>query len=287
MTARPGYALSGFSGHRLADACAVVASIGYPAVGLTLGQPHLDPFGDLPRQVTHARRCLEAHHLEAVVETDGSWVLDPWRPDEPALVSDDGSARRVELLRRAVRIAHHLGADVVTCAAGAAPLRTPTTAVWHRLVDGLAEVLEDAAALEVRVCVEPRPGHFLGTVDDALALRARLGRPEHLGLTLDLGALADGGADPVASVRAALPALGHVRVTGLEPGGPTGVGVAAALGFLAGTAYDGVVCAASPRHAHAAPYAARSAMGVLRESVTRRPVAADHRPTGHSTGSGP
>jgi sugar phosphate isomerase/epimerase len=265
VTARPGFALSGFSGHRLADACAVVSSIGFPAVGLTLGQPHLDPFGDLPRQVTHARRCLEAHHLEAVVETDGSWVLDPWRPDEPALVSDDGSARRVELLRRAVRIAHHLGAGVVSCAAGVAPSRTHPTAVWHRLVDGLAEVLDDAAALDVRVCVEPRPGHFLDGVEDALALRARLGHPEHLGLTLDLGALATGGADPLAAVRAAGPTLGHVRVTGLEPDG----GVSDALGFLVATGYDGVVCAASPRHAHAAPWAARTALDVLRTSMAR------------------
>ncbi len=177
MTVRLGYGLNGFAGHRLADACAVVSSIGYEGVGLTLDQPHLDPFGDLPSQVAHARRCLEAHGLASVVETGSRYVLDPWHKHEPTFVSDDGRDRRIELLRRAVRIAHELGSEAVSCWSGTAPAGVGAAVLWRRVVDGIGRTLDEAARLGVTVCVEPEPGMFLATLDDVLALRASARSP--------------------------------------------------------------------------------------------------------------
>jgi len=277
MSLRLGYGLNGFAGHRLADACAVVSSIGYEGVGLTLDQPHLDPFGDLPGQVAHARRCLEANGLASVVETGSRYVLDPWRKHEPTLVSDDGRERRVELLRRAVRIAFELGSEAVSCWSGTAPAAVPPAVLWRRVVDGLGPVLDDAADLGVTVCVEPEPGMFLATLDDVLALRERLGRPEHLRVTLDLGHLVcNEPRTPARTVRQAGALLGNVQVDDMvrdvHEHLELGVGeldLDEVLGALLGIGYDGLACVELPRHSHAAPVVAASSMAALRASLAR------------------
>jgi sugar phosphate isomerase/epimerase len=285
MSVRLGYGLNGFTGHRLADACSVVASLGYEGVGLTLDQPHLDPFGDLPSQIAHARRCLEAHGLASVVETGSRYVLDPFRKHEPTLVSDDGRERRVDLLRRAVRIAHELESEAMSCWSGTAPSGVGAAVLWRRVVNGLGPVLDDAADLGVTVCVEPEPGMFLATLDDVLLLRTRLGNPEHLRVTLDLGHLVcNEPRTPAETVREAAPLLGNVQVDDmvrdvhehLELG--TGeLDLDEVLGALVESGYAGLACIELPRHSHAAPAVARSSMEALRASLDRvlaRPVAA-------------
>ncbi len=283
MTVRLGYGLNGFAGHRLADACAVLSSIGYEGVGLTLDQPHLDPFGDLRGQVAHARRCLETHGLASVVETGSRYVLDPWHKHEPTLVSDEGRERRVDLLRRAVRIAFELGSESVSCWSGTASAGTRPEVLWSRVVDGLTPVLDDAAELGVTVCVEPEPGMFLATLDDVLALRERLGRPEHLRVTLDLGHLVcNEPRTPAATVREAGALLGNVQVDDmvrdvhehLELG--TGeLDLDEVLGALLEIGYDGLACVELPRHSHAAPAVAASSMVALQASLGRLAGAAE------------
>jgi len=277
MSVRLGYGLNGFAGHRLVDACSVISSLGYEGVGLTLDQPHLDPFGDLPSQVAHASRCLETHGLASVVETGSRYVLDPWRKHEPTLVSDEGRERRVDLLRRAVRIAFELGSESVSCWSGTAPVGVGDAVLWKRVIDGIGPMLDDAANLGVTVCVEPEPGMFLATLDDVLALRERLGRPEHLRVTLDLGHLVcNEPRTPADTVRHAGALLGNVQVDDmvrdvhehLELG--TGeLDLDSVLGALVETEYAGLACVELPRHSHAAPAVATSTMGVLRASLDR------------------
>lgn len=286
MSVRLGYGLNGFAGHRLGDACSVIASLGYEGVGLTLDQPHLDPFGDLPTQIAHARRCLDAHGLASVIETGSRYVLDPWRKHEPTLVSDQGRERRVELLCRAVRIAFELGSEAVSCWSGTAPAGVGAAELWHWVIEGLGPVLDDAAALGVTVCVEPEPGMFLATLDDVLELRERLGHPEHLRVTLDLGHLVcNEPRTPADTVRHAGALLGNVQVDDmvrdvhehLELG--TGeLDLDSVLGALLETGYAGLACVELPRHSHAAPAVAASTMTALRASLHRLGQTADATP---------
>lgn len=283
MTLRLGYGLNGFAGHRLADACSVISTIGYEGVGLTLDQPHLDPFGDLPGQVAHARRCLDTYDLASVVETGSRYVLDPWHKHEPTLVSDEGRHRRVDLLRRAVRIAFELGSEAVSCWSGTAPTGVPPDALWRRVVDGLGPVLDDAADLGVPVCVEPEPGMFLSTLDDVLALRERLGHPEHLQVTLDLGHLVcNEPRSPADTVRQAGALLGNVQVDDMVRNvhehlelGAGELDLDIVLRALIEVGYDGLACVELPRHSHAAPVVAASSMAALRASLDRLAGAVD------------
>jgi len=277
MSLRLGYGLNGFAGHRLADACSVVSSLGYEGVGLTLDQPHLDPFGDLPAQVAHARRCLEAYDLASVVETGSRYVLDPLRKHEPTLVSDEGRDRRVDLLCRAVWIASELRSEVVSCWSGTPRPGVDTAVLWRRVVDGLGPVLDLAHTLGVVVCVEPEPGMFLATLDDVLELRERLGAPDHLRVTLDLGHLVcNESRTPAETVRAAGPLLANVQVDDMVRDvhehlelGTGDLDLDLVLATLVESGYAGLACVELPRHSHAAPAVAASSMAALRASLDR------------------
>lgn len=278
MTLRLGYGTNGFAGHRLADACAVIAGLGYEAVALTLDQPHLDPYADdLPAQVGNARKALEAHGLDVVIETGSRYVLDPWHKHEPTLVSDSGRERRTDLLVRAVRIAHELGADAMSCWSGTLPPGVPEDEAWRRVQDGLGPVLDEAMSLGVTCCFEPEPGMFVATVADALRLRERLDSPPHLRLTLDLGHLVcnEPGA-PEEAIASADGLIGNVQVDDMVrdvhehlPLGTGELDLDAVLAALVATGYDGLACVELPRHAHAAPAVARSSIEALRASLDR------------------
>lgn len=278
---RLGYGLNGFAGHRLADACAVVAGLGFRGVGLTLDQPHLDPFADdVAVQVAHAAACLEKQDLACVVETGSRYVLDPWHKHEPTLVSSSRRELRVELLTRAVRIAHELRAEAMSCWSGTLPGGVPVEEGWRRLVDALGPVLDEAARLGVVVAFEPEPGMHVATLDDALELRRRLGEPEHLRLTLDLGHLVcNEPRTPADTVNLAGPLLANVQVDDMVrdvhehlPLGEGELDLDAVLGALLSTGYTGLACIELPRHSHAAPAVAAQSLAALTDSLRRLEV---------------
>ncbi|MEU7875699.1 sugar phosphate isomerase/epimerase family protein [Dactylosporangium sp. NPDC049140] len=118
---RFGYGTNGFSNHRLDDALAVIAGLGYEGVALTLDHHHLDPFdANLSRHVREVGRRLQELGLGVVIETGARYLLDPWHKHAPTLL-DDEPGPRLEFLRRAVRIGADLGAEAVSFWAGVPP----------------------------------------------------------------------------------------------------------------------------------------------------------------------
>ena len=272
---RLGYGLNGFAGHRLPDACAVVAGLGYDGVALTLDQPHLDPYADdLSSEVARARDSLQRHRLAVVVETGSRYVLDPWHKHEPTLVSEHGRERRTDLLLRAVRIAHELDAEVMSCWSGTLPAGTSTEEGWQRVVAGLGPVLDEAAHLGVTVCFEPEPGMLVDRLESFESLLTTVGRPDRLGLTLDLGHCVCLEDEPVADcVRRASPRLVHVHVEDMRRGvhehldfGEGELDLPVALAALEGVGYRGLVAVELSRHSHAADTVVPRAIRVLREA---------------------
>jgi sugar phosphate isomerase/epimerase len=275
---RLGYGSNGFSGHRFPDACEVIAGLGYDGVALTLDQPHLDPFADdATAQTARAAKSLADHGLAVVIETGSRYVLDPWHKHEPTLVSEGDRGPRVELLTRAVRIAAELGAEAMSGWSGVLPEGASVEDGWRRLTDGLGPVLDLAHELDVTVCFEPEPGMHVDTVDEALELRRRLGEPDHLRLTLDLGHLVcNEPRSPEASIAVAGPLIGNVQVDDmvrdvhehLELGTGT-LDLDAVLRALLATGFSGLASVELPRHSHAAPTVAARQIAAVRASLER------------------
>ncbi|MBC7279559.1 sugar phosphate isomerase/epimerase family protein [Nocardioides sp.] len=278
---RFGYGTNGMHSHRLEDALAVLADLGYDGVALTLDHLHLDPYRpDLTGRVAHVRRRLEELGLSVVVETGARYILDPRRKHYPTLLHPAPEAsRRVDYLHRAVEVAADLGAEAVSFWSGSLPDGVDEDRAWGRLCDGVWKVLDLAARRGVVCAVEPEPGHFIDTLDAVLELRRRLDDPELLRVTLDLGHVVCNEPRGMAeTIRLAGPLLANVQVDDMVEGvhehlelGTGEVDFTTALGTLVEIGYTGLAALELPRQSHAAPVVAERSLAFLRETLEALP----------------
>ncbi|HEV7931699.1 MAG TPA: sugar phosphate isomerase/epimerase family protein [Actinomadura sp.] len=274
MTLRFGYGTNGFADHRLDDALAIIAGLGYDGVALTLDVRHLDPFAaDLPRAVGRVAARLAELGLTAVVETGARYLLDPWHKHQPTLLSE-AAGPRIDLLLRAVTIAADLGAQAVSFWSGTVVEDAPDEVLWDRLARGCERVVQAADAQGVTLAFEPEPGMFAEDLDAYERLAGLLGDPEHFGIMLDIGHCRCLETEPVADcVRRAGPRLTGVQIEDMRRGvhehlefGTGEIDFPPVMGALAEVGYRGLVSVELPRHSHAAPAVARGSLEFLRHA---------------------
>ncbi|TDB72246.1 sugar phosphate isomerase/epimerase [Micromonospora sp. KC723] len=283
---RFGYGTNGFANHRLADALAVIADLGYAGVALTLDHAHLDPFGaSLARKVTHTADLLRDLDLGLVIETGARYLLDPWRKHAPTFLHHDRT-RRIDFLRRAVTIGADLGAEAVSCWAGVRPAEVDESTAWARLVDGVAQVVALAADRSVPIGFEPEPGMLVEDIAGWRRLRAELGAPAAFGLTLDIGHCRC--LEPVGVPECVTDVATHlvnVQIDDMRRGvhehlefGAGEIDFPPVLRALVDGGYRGLVAVELPRHSHAAPEVARRSLEFLRAAEVH---ACGHREVTH------
>ena len=266
------YVSNGLTGHRLEDAVRLLSDCGYSGVALTLDHVHFDP--DAPGMRSRAaslRRLLDELKLTCVVETGARFALDARRKHHPTLLSE-GRERRVRQLTRAIDVAVELEAPVVSLWSGSVPTGMEPGTAWDRLLEGVARVVGHAERREVRLGFEPEPGMFVERLVDYETLDRRLGHPEALGLTLDLGHCVCLEPEPVeVCVKRGADRLVHVHVEDMVRGvhehlmfGDGELDTAAALNALVEIGYEGLVAVELSRHAHAAHETVPQAIEVLR-----------------------
>lgn len=269
---RFGYGTNGFANHRLDDALRVLADLGYQGVALTLDHDHLDPFGPaLAARVSAVGRSLATLGLGVVIETGARYLLDPWHKHAPTLLHD-GSALRLEFLRRAVAIGADLGAEAVSCWSGVRPAEVDPATAWDRLVAGCAEVVAAADTVGVVLGFEPEPGMLVADIVDWWRLRDALGDPPRFGITLDIGHCRCLEPRPVPEcVEQVAAHLVNVQIDDMRRGvhehlefGTGEIDFPPVLRALADAGYGGLVAVELPRHSHAAPTVAARSIEFLR-----------------------
>ncbi|MYV52500.1 sugar phosphate isomerase/epimerase family protein [Streptomyces sp. SID3212] len=279
MTLRLGYGTNGLTDLRLDDALGLLADLGYDGVGLTLDHMHLDPLApDLAARTRRVARRLDELGLGVTVETGARYVLDPRRKHGPSLLDPDPEGRkaRTALLVTAVRVAADLGAHAAHCFSGIVPEGTTTDIAWDRLEEALTPVLAAADTAGIPLAFEPEPGQLVSDLDGFHQLRHRLGDPESLGLTLDIGhCQCLETAAPADCVRAAAPWLRHVQIEDMRRGvhehlpfGDGEIDFPPVLDALDATGYQGLTVVELPRHSHAGPELARTSLDFLRAVLT-------------------
>jgi sugar phosphate isomerase/epimerase len=184
------YNTNGLAHHRLEDALALLADLGYDGVALTPDAGQLDPLRTGEREWEAARRELEKSKLRCVLETGARYALDPARKHWPNLVTRDAAAaeRRIDYYERALRMARALGAQAASIWSGALEPGVKPDEAWSWLVERLRRVLDLAARERVALCFEPEPGMLVASLADYRELRRRLAR-EDLWTTIDVGHL--------------------------------------------------------------------------------------------------
>jgi len=192
---RIGYNTNGFTHHRLEDAIAICAEIGYRSIAITLDHHALDPYAeDFPEQRRRVQTLLDKHELHCVIETGSRFLLDPHRKHRPTLLdhSPQDRDRRADFVTRAIDLAADLGADAVSFWSGAKPPDLSDREAQDRLADACRRLARFADARcghqwpGVRLAFEPEPGMFIDTMARFAELHARVGHPR-FGLTLDIG----------------------------------------------------------------------------------------------------
>ena len=221
-------------------------------------------------QIAQLRDMLKTLAMRSVIETGARFLLDPRVKHEPTLLSDL-RRRRIDFYKYAVDCAAALGSDCVSLWSGAA--NTPLAAshasptgkdfreqMMARLVEGLREVLDYAAAKNVIIAFEPEPGMFIDTMSAFEELLAQIDGP-NLRLTLDIGHLQCQGELPIAEViRRWSPRLANVHIEDMRRGvhehlmfGEGEIDFPPVLQALADVNYSGGLYVELSRHSHAGP----------------------------------
>jgi len=197
---RLGYNTNGFAHHRLEDAVAILAEIGYHSVAVTLERDLLDPPDrrGVAGAVERLKPLVDRSGLAVTIETGSRFTLDPWRKHQPTLISgaEEGRRKRLEFLQAATDVAAELRAESMSLWSGAADDHADEGALNVRLTEGLRELLDYAGEKSARLAFEPEPAMFIDTMAKFARLHAELSHPL-LGLTLDVGhihCLGDGSA---------------------------------------------------------------------------------------------
>jgi L-ribulose-5-phosphate 3-epimerase len=162
----------------------------------------------------------------------------------------------------------------------------PSVAGWERLVAGCAEIVEAAEQRGVTLAFEPEPGMLVDTLAGVRELRRRLGEPDALRMTLDVGHCRCNETEAAdACVRRYAPLLANVQIDDMCRGvhehlelGSGEVDFPPVLAELAAAGYPGLVAVELPRHSHAArAVAARSLRFLQSASAACGPEAAVQR----------
>ena len=268
-----GYNTNGMAHHDLLDAVALLAEIGYRGVAITVDHGALAP-GGASCQLQRLQRLFTQLGMRSVIETGARYLLDPRTKHEPTLVTADsaGRARRIEFYRHAIRCAAELRSDCVSLWSGLIRDSAPAEQVMRRLVDGLGQVLDYAAAQGVVVGFEPEPGMFIDSMQRFEMLLGELPeRGSKLRLTLDVGHLQCQREFPLAQqIGRWGPWLSNVHIEDMRAGihqhlmfGQGEIDFPPVLQALAETGYSGGVYVELSGHSREAPEAARRAFEFL------------------------
>jgi sugar phosphate isomerase/epimerase len=262
---RLAYDTAGCVHHGLDDALDLIAEAGYAGVVLTLSRHHFDPFADgYERAAERLGETLRRLDLALAVDTGAPYLMDARERAEPSLLHPDPEARRrrIDLVRRAIRIAELAGGETVSFAAGRPRRSVSEGNAGAFLLDGLRAIVDAAGAAGVTAALVPAPGEIVATVDDFMLVREAVRQTTEAPLRLGLDAgnsLATRDRDPPAAVKEFAPVLAQVSIADALRGSPHRVpfgegdmNVPALLGALEEIGFEGLVTVALPREAHRA-----------------------------------
>jgi hydroxypyruvate isomerase len=216
------YNANGLRSLALPDAVRLLADSGYDGIELSLNRQHVDPWDFTDADADKLRAVLEETGVVACSLATGDPLLLGERPFEPALVDPDPSERerRLDLLRRAVRIGVRIGVPIVVFSTGRLAEgadREQALGVLDESVAELLGVLErelraaGAAPGSTVLGIEPEPGFLLETNAQVAELIERTGS-EALWLSQDLGHTVVVEEDALESLRHHLPVTRHLQV---------------------------------------------------------------------------
>lgn len=164
-----------------------VADAGFDGIEMSLHPAHIDPFSFTEGNAAVIRKALDRTGIVACCLAAGADNLLSEERFEPSLIhpTAEGRARRVDLLKRSVRIADDLGIPLINFATGKRKPEADPADARRWLVEGITDVL-DSVDSTVVLAMEPEPEFYLETNAGVAELAGELDTPR-FALAQDLG----------------------------------------------------------------------------------------------------
>ncbi len=211
------YSTNAFTGYPLVTALKKIKEIGFTGVEIVFDQPHfrtqgvaiipaprlikkLLPLNKLVVSNINANTARMLDHRLQITDYRKSAISNlksTISKSEPTLISPEISfrRRRVEYSKRAIDLAHFLGALNISLTGGPLPPETSTRQALCFFQQSLEEILDYAAAKNIRVGIEYEPGHLIDNARKTFSLIKKINHPL-LGINLDIGHSAVAGEKP-------------------------------------------------------------------------------------------
>jgi len=169
----------------------VVDEAGYPGVELSFHRDQFNPFEITDEYLDAVKKKLDSLEVTAACVSTASHFFTPQRPHEPSLMSPDlaGRKRRIDLIRRGIRVARKLNVPLVSFGSGFIRdehVSNPSVNPRELLVDSIHQCLKELRSDEdITLLIEPEPGMYIETLEQGMQLVDEIGSPRFQ-LHLDL-----------------------------------------------------------------------------------------------------
>ncbi|WP_345795751.1 sugar phosphate isomerase/epimerase family protein [Castellaniella sp. MT123] len=170
------YSTFGLTNLSFLEAIEAVARAGYEGIELSFHRRQFNPFNLGDADLDAVQACLRKAAIVPACVATASHFFTPSRPHEPSLMTLDlaGRKRRIDLVKRGIRVARRLGVKLVTFGSGflrEEHMRHPAVDAHALLAESIHECLREIHDGEdITLLIEPEPGMLIETLDQGLAL---------------------------------------------------------------------------------------------------------------------
>lgn len=169
----------------------VVDEAGYPGIELSFHRDQFNPFDITDEYLELVKKRLDSLEVTAACVSTASHFFTPQRPHEPSLMSPDlaGRKRRIDLVKRGIRVARKLNVPLVTFGSGFIRdehVSNPSVNARELLTDSIHQCLKELRDDEdITLLIEPEPGMYIETLEQGIHLVNEINSPRFQ-LHLDL-----------------------------------------------------------------------------------------------------
>lgn len=217
------YSTFGLTNLPFLDAIAAVAKAGYAGVELSFHRRQFNPYNLTAAGLDDVRRQLERSRIAPACLATASHFFNPQRPHEPSLMTLEraGRERRIDLIKRGIRIARHLGVNLVTFGSGFRRddhVRNSWIEPREILIDSIRLCLQELRdSDDITLLIEPEPGMVIETLDDGLALLDAVD-DERFALHIDICHAYCSDTDYIAALGRAAPRARYLHISDARAG---------------------------------------------------------------------
>ena len=209
------YSTFGLTKLSVIEAIHAVADAGYEGIELAFHKTHFNPFAITDDLLHDIKKALKERQLVPACISSPTHFFTDERPHEPSLFCTDiaGRKQRIDLIRRAVKVAQAVGAPLVCFGSGFVReehVKRPDINPRALLADSIRECLRDVG--DVTLVIEPEPGMLIETMDQGMDLIKEINDP-HFRLHLDLNHVVCGDHDYLSKIIEAAPLTRYLHIS--------------------------------------------------------------------------